>query len=263
VTDSFERFETLRVRTGNPHGDHSMKPFPISLLVLLVTLAPAVAEAQEIAPTTTPLPSQIILVLPAVTAPDSCGTDADADAEPEIAIEEHDETLAAPETFAPRPFSLGLSGLVGTRDDRGGIAPTWTAGLDVGLRVTPREDRWLFVDVGLRRITAGGADSLGGERWAVGASPAVSVGGRVQERIEVYLEVGAGLQTRFGSQGTTMGVAPFGGGGVRFFVADIFSIAIEGALHVPATRGFLLGSEVFPQAAAVFQGGLAFAFHMG
>ena len=240
-----------------------MNRFHTSLLALCVTLAPSVAEGQEAVPATTPLPSQIILVLPAVAAPDACATDADAP----IAIEEHDaaveEAPAPPETFAPRPFSLGLSGLVGTRDDRGGIAPTWTAGLDVGLRVTPREDRWLFVDVALRRITAGGADSLGGERYAVGASPAVSVGGRVQERVEVYLEVGAGLQTRFGSQGTTMGVAPFGGGGVRFYVTDFFSIAIEGALHVPATRGFLLGTEVFPQAAAIFQGGLALAFHMG
>jgi hypothetical protein len=237
------------------------------LAAFLVTLVPVGALAQEAAPepapevvTTTP----IILVLPAVAAPDACPPEApEAEAPEDLDIDEAEDLPPTEEAFAPRPFSLGLSGLAGTRDDRGGIAATWTAGPDVGLRVTPREDRWLFVDVALRRITVGGAETIGGERWAIGASPAVSVGARVQERIEIYLEVGAGLQSRFGGQGTNIGVAPFGGGGVRFYVADFFSIGIEGALHVPATRGFLLGTEVFPQAAAIFQGGLAFTFHIG
>jgi len=237
------------------------------LAMPLVALAPAVADGQDTpAPQPTPLPTQIILVLPAVAAPDSCADDAQdpeaLDANEELAIEEHQEP-AAPDELAPRPFHLGLSGLVGTRSDGSGFSPTWTAGLDVGLRVTPREDRWLFVDVSLRRITSGGAATLAGERWAIGASPSVAVGARLAERIELYAEAGVGLQTRFGSQGSTIGVAPFGGGGVRFYIADFFSIAIEGAMHIAATNGFLFGTEVFPQAAAVFQGGLAFAFHIG
>ncbi len=235
--------------------------FAAGLALLVTSLAPSMAEGQDATPAPTPIQAQVILVLPAVAAPDSCAADAPP-IDDTLEIEELDET-PAPQTFAPAPFRLGLSGLVGTRDDRGSIAPTWTAGLDVGLRVTPREDRWLFVDVSMRRITTGGADTLAGERFAIGASPAVSVGARLAERIELYLEGGVGLQTRFGGQSTTIGIAPFGGGGVRFYVADFFSIAIEGAMHVPATSGFLLGTEVFPQAAAIFQGGLALAFHLG
>lgn len=248
-----------------------MKCLAQSLLAAsLLALAPTMAQADEAAAAAAPpvaeasVPQPIILVLPAVAAPDACGpSSADAAATAPETEETDDADLAPPEPFAPRPFSIGLSGLAGTRDDGGGIAATWTAGLDVGLRLTPREDRWLFVDVSLRRITVGGAESLAGERWSIGASPSVRVGGRLHERIELYAEAGLGLQTRFGSQATVIGAAPFGGGGVRFYLADFFSIAIEGALHVPATRGFLLGNEVFPQAAAVFQGGLALTFHLG
>jgi hypothetical protein len=228
-------------------------------LLPLIALAtfPTVARGQAPAEPSAALPTQVILVLPAVEAPARPCEAAEAPAE-------EAELLTEPAAFAPAPLRLGLSGLVGLRDDGSrGVAPTWTAGLDVGLRLTPREDRWLFVDLSLRRITVGGAETLAGERWAIGASPAVSVGGRVAERVEVYAELGAGMQSRFGGQGTAVGIAPFGGGGVRFYVADFFSIAVEGALHVPATHGFLFGNEVFPQAAAVFQGGLALAFHLG
>jgi hypothetical protein len=231
------------------------------LATIVVAALPTLAEGQDLTQTSSAPPSQIILVLPAVEAPhpacDAPPTTAPAPAQVAIA-----DDLPEPE-LTPRPFRLGLSGLVGTRDDGTGIAPTWTAGIDVGLRLTPREDGFFFVDVSLRRITAGGADTIAGERFAIGASPAVSVGGRVAERIEIYAEVGVGLQTRFGSQATAAGVAPFGGGGVRFYFTDFFSLAIEGAMHIPATHGFLLGTEVFPQAAAIFQGGLALAFHLG
>lgn len=237
--------------------------FAAGLALLVTSLAPSIAEGQEAPPAPPPIQAQVILVLPAVAAPDSCGEPVEAPIDDTLEIEELQESPAPSTPFAPAPFRLGLSGLVGTRDDRGSIAPTWTAGLDVGLRLTPREDRWLFVDVSMRRITTGGAETLAGERFAIGASPAVSVGARLAERIELYLEGGVGMQTRFGGQSTTIGVAPFGGGGVRFYVADFFSIAIEGAMHIPATSGFLLGTEVFPQAAAIFQGGLALAFHLG
>lgn len=242
-----------------------------SLVVLALSLAStasvaSIAHAQDVAPT--PAPSPIILVLPAVAAPD-----ADCAPEPEpaqpSAVEVRDQDApAAPAAdegpLTPRPFHLGLSGLVGTLDTPGGIEPTWISGLDVGLRVTPRDDAFFFLDVSLRRITFGGAGTLGGERWSIGASPAVSVGGRIAERFEIYAEAGAAFQNRFGGQlGSAVGVAPFAGGGARIYFCDWLSLAIEGAMHVVATHGMQIGLHVFPQASVLFQGGLALAFHIG
>lgn len=228
-------------------------------LVSLVTLVPALALGQEPAPAPAPAPPQVVLVLEAVDAP--CPT-TPVSTQPPVVIEEAHES--PPATPSPGPFQLGVSGLLGLRDTGHDVAATWTAGLDVGVRLTPREERWLLVDLSLRRITVGLAETLAGERIAIGASPAVAVGGRPLDFLELYAQAGVALQSRFGgTQGNAVGVAPFVGGGVRFYPVSFFSIAIEGALHVPATRGVLFGNEVFPQASALFQGGLALTFHIG
>lgn len=249
----------------------AIHPLALSLVTVLAISSPA--RAQEVEAAVAVAPSPIILVLPAVAAPDAeCAPEQEPVDPATLEVREHAAApedadagpAAAPELLTPRPFRLGLSSLVGTLDTPHGLDATWIAGLDVGLRVTPREDAFFFLDVSLRRITVGGTGTLAGERWAIGASPAVSVGGRVAERVEIYAEGGAAIQNRFGGQaGSSVGVAPFAGGGVRVYFLDWLSLAVEGAMHVVATRGLLLGMQVFPQASVIFQGGLALAFHIG
>lgn len=240
---------------------------PLSLLLSCALSLASVSRARAQEPEVAPAPSPIILVLPAVAAPDAdCAPESEDEAAPELEVQEQApaDASAVEGPLTPRPFHLGLSALVGTVDAPHGIDPTWMSGLDVGLRVTPREDAFFFVDVSLRRLTLGAAGTLAGERWQVGGSPAVSVGGRVLERLEIYAEAGAAIQNRFGGQaGSAIGLAPFAGGGVRVYLFDWLSLAVEGAAHVVATHGFLLRKHVFPQASAFFQGGLALAFHIG
>ena len=161
--------------------------------------------------------------------------------------------------FEPGFFSLGLSGLVGTRPDgRDDFAPTWTSGIDVGFRLLP------FLSLGVRRITYAGARTLGGDRFAIGGAPALELALPLFPRVQPFVQVGAAVQARFGGgQGRTTGVAPFIGTGVRFFLTEWLSLAPEGVVHVPVTDGgFLLGHEVVPQGAIVLQGGVALAFHI-
>jgi hypothetical protein len=165
---------------------------------------------------------------------------------------------AEPTRFVPGPLSLGLSGLVGTRPDRGGdLAPSWTAGFDVGFRLAE------WIAVGARRITVAGGRSFGGDLLAPSASPYVELAWRPWERVEGYGQAGAALQLRIenGDLGG-LGISPFVGAGVRFFVADCFSIAAEGAAHLVLGDRHLFGSDVYPDGALLLQGGLAFAFHI-
>jgi hypothetical protein len=223
-------------------------------LLATIVVAPVLVTSSAAAQTESSTPP-IVLVLPAVAAPGSCATPSQS---APIAIEELEAT-DAPRPLVPRPLRLGISGLAGTVPRGNGIEATWTAGLDVGVRLTALEDRWLFLDLSLRRMTFAAAGSLAGEVWAIGGSPTVSIGGRLLEFVEIYLELGVGLDA--GSRG--LGAAPVLGGGARVYVTDFFSVAIEGAAHVAATSTFLLGTQVFPQSAAIFQGGLALAFHVG
>jgi hypothetical protein len=158
---------------------------------------------------------------------------------------------------AARRFAIGLSGLVGTRDDAGGeLAPTWTAGLDVGYAIMP------WAAVAIRRIGYGQARSLGGDRHAISVSPAFELSTRVLEWLEPYAQIGAALQVRFGGQqGRDLGIAPFLDGGLRIHALEWLSFSIEGALHVPVTSSFLLGHEIVPQGAFALQGGLGALAH--
>lgn len=242
-----------------------------------LTLAMPAAPAPEVAPATpTEVPPQVIVAeaSPATTPPAaptepappvllvveiSSATltpsapiepsDAELDADIDAAL---DVDAAAP--FEPGLVSLGLSGLVGTRSGHDELLPTWTAGFDVGVRIDD------LVSLGARRINVV-ATAQGDEHWGMGLSPYVELGWRPWERIEGYGQLGAALEVSFDDG--DFGAAPFGGVGVRFFPADVFSIAVEGALHVPATNRFVLGHETFPTGAVILQGGLAFAFHLG
>lgn len=293
----FERITGLRVRSRarpTTRALHPMslpvRPLEIAAFFLVVLSAfvptsaaaqgdaPVVAEAPVVAPgppivpptvvvaTTEPAPealpsSRPILVVVELSAP-SAPVPApepvvEAPTSAPIDDEGLEDDLEGDEgAFEVGPVSLGLSGLVGTREGSdGSFAPTWTAGIDLGFRVGE------VVSIGVRRLTIG-ATAQGPERWAFGASPYVELTGRVWERLEVYGQLGAALEGRTGL-GSVIGIAPFAGGGVRFFPISIFSIALEGAAHVPVTDSFVLGHEIFPLGAVVLQGGLALAFHLG
>ncbi len=154
--------------------------------------------------------------------------------------------------------SLGLSGLLGAREDaRGGFVPTWASGVDGSVVVSP------ILAVGIRRLGVSFAQSAGGERFAIGGSPMLEVRFPLLSAFTVYSQVGVALQARFGSeQGNRAGIAPFLSAGVRFFPTDWFSVAVESVMHITASEGFLLGHEVIPQGGLILQGGLAFAVHI-
>ncbi|MFO0625155.1 MAG: hypothetical protein U0325_06010 [Polyangiales bacterium] len=165
----------------------------------------------------------------------------------------------APSAQPARPVSLGLSGLIGSREaERGGSTPTWTAGLDAIVGLVPG------VAVAFRRLTVGAARTVEGDRWAVGVSPALELHTALGPSVEPFVQVGAALQTRFGDgrQDVRFGVAPFVDAGMRFYLGPRVSLAAEVTLHAPLTGAFLFGHEILPQGAAVLQGGLALAFHL-
>lgn len=157
----------------------------------------------------------------------------------------------------PRPFAIGISGLGGAREDgRGGLVPTFSAGLDLALTLDP------WVRIAIRRIGYGQARTIAGDRHAVSLSPALEVAIPVAEWMEPFAQVGVALQARFGDEQTmAAGLAPFVGVGLRLRPDDWISISFESALHMPATSSFLLGHEVLPQGALALQGGLGLAFH--
>ncbi len=252
TADLFERFAPERARRLD------MRPPAFVLALIAALLLPAATAAQPpVVVVGEPTEPAMTLTALALSAEDSLDPkdfdDEDLDPDDLDVDEDFDDDEPA---FTPAPVSLGLSGLVGTREGAGGgLAPTWTAGFDLGLRLGD------LVAIGARRVTVG-STAQGREQWAVGLSPYVELAGRVTERVELYGQLGAALEVRAGL-GAGVGVAPFTGGGVRFFVADIFSIAAECAVHVPLTDTFLLGHEVFPLGAVILQGGLALAFHLG
>ena len=168
------------------------------------------------------------------------------------------EEPAALDVFEPGPFAIGLSGLGGAREDgRGGFVPTFSSGLDLSLTL----ERW--VRIAARRIGYGHARTVQGDRHAVSVSPALELAIPVAERFEPFVQVGVALQARFGGeQGVAAGIAAFVSAGLRVQLEEWISIAVESALHVPATQSFLLGHEILPQGAIALQGGLGVAFHL-
>lgn len=237
-------------------------------LALMLALAAAPAAAQDVilvVPADAPPP--VVIVQPATLEPGEPEAPflVPIEAPQEIAAEPTPAPAAVPvvvEPPAPREpgpelVSIGLSGLIGLRDDDDSVTPTWTSGFDVGLRLAP----WIAVVA--RRVTFGMADTFAGERWAVGVTPSAELTLPLSTVVQPYVQIGVGLQGRFGGQaGRVIGVAPSLAAGARFFVVDCFSIAAELAAHAPVNEeGFLFGHEVMPQGAILVQTGIALAFH--
>lgn len=148
-----------------------------------------------------------------------------------------------------RPFSIGLSGVVGARDATDGLVMTWTAGIDLAYRVAP------WVRLALRRLTVGHAETSQGDRTALGASPAIDFSVPLGEVVEPYAELGVTAQARLGGRSPTFGFAPFVAAGARFHVIEWLSVGAEVALTVPATEHVLIGHELFPRASILVQVG--------
>lgn len=154
-------------------------------------------------------------------------------------------------------LSVGFSGLLSGAWMADHVEVHASSGLDLSLRVMP----WLYV--GARRVGVAWASSVAGDRFAIGGAPMLGFALELGEVIELFAEVGAALQTRFGDQlGGSFGVAPFGGAGVRFRVAEWISLGLEGTAHVPVTDVFLAHNAIFPRGAVWFAGGVGVLFHI-
>lgn len=171
------------------------------------------------------------------------------------------EAPVEPEELASEAFEvgwvgLGLSMLVGTRPSGDGLAPTFLGGIDLSFRVDP------LIAVGLRRVYFGSFGST--SEWTVGASPFLEITFAPWERVDLYGQFGAALDVsigRGGVQNDGIGVAAFGGTGARFYLDELFSLAVEGAVHVPVLNGLSLGEALAPPLSVAFQGGAALSFH--
>lgn len=132
------------------------------VVVAAADTAPAPSEALPLAATT----DAVIVIELVPASPAMIEAPATAYAPLPAPAEASEE--AAPEDDAPREapaFALGLSGLVGLRESGDGVTPTWTAGVDLALRVMP----WARLSV--RRIGYSQAQTLQGDRHAISASP--------------------------------------------------------------------------------------------
>jgi hypothetical protein len=214
------------------------------VVVAAADTAPAPSEALPLAATT----DAVIVIELVPASPAMIEAPATAYAPLPAPAEASEE--AAPEDDAPREapaFALGLSGLVGLRESGDGVTPTWTAGVDLALRVMP----WARLSV--RRIGYSQAQTLQGDRHAISASPALDLFVPLGDVLEPFAQIGALVQTRFGEGGARFGIAPFVGAGLRVLALDWLALEIEGALHVPATSHVLIGHELFPTASILLQ----------
>ncbi len=157
-----------------------------------------------------------------------------------------------------RVLSIGVSQLlmgVQITDDAPVIQHVW--GLDLSVRLIP----WLYV--GLRRVGVWWASPAAGDRIALGGSPMIGAALPLGDVVELFAELGAALLVRFGEQlEERAGVAPFGGVGARFRLADWLSLGLEGAVHVPVTDMFLVNDAVLPGGSVSVSGGLGVMFHV-
>lgn len=220
-----------------------MKLRVLFIVSLLAWLTSATAAAQE-APT-----------LYVVVADEAPSTEPSAvavsSAEPDY------EDPDAPSEYERTWISTGGSFLVGTRPTAdGGLAPTWLGGFDLSFQLHP----WFAI--GIRRFHAG---MFGDERyWTIGVSPFAELTVPVVDEIQLYAQLGAALDLRVRNQDFTVeepSVAPFIGAGIRFRIAPVFSVAVEGAAHVPLANGLAYGESIAPDFAVTLQGGIAVAFH--
>lgn len=248
---------------------HRTLPFatlPFTSIVGLISLGPLAASAQEVVLETPPEAPTAVATDP--QAPDTAAVIVielvPVDPQPTtVEATQYVATTSAPSVLSPqplvadervddapapeRPFSIGLSGLIGFRDGVDGLETTWTAGLDLAYRVAP------WARIAIRRVTFGWAETSQGDRYAIGASPALDLSVPLGDVVEPFAELGLGVQARLGGRSPTFGLAPFVAAGARFHLSDRFALGAEAALTVPATEHVLIGHELFPRASILVQ----------
>jgi hypothetical protein len=204
-------------------------------------------------------PEPLVLIVVATETPPS-GLTASSESTPVSVVS--DATMVgradAPvsDDFAPGWLGIGTSILIGTRPTEGGFSATWLGGFDVAFRIDTH------VSLGIRRAHFG---MFGDERyWTVGASPFVELALRPWERIDLYGQLGAALDVQIRTrdiQTQGLGIAAFGGVGMRFFLDEMFSLSVEGVVHVPLVNGLSLGEVIAPPMSVAVQGGVGLSFH--
>lgn len=162
-----------------------------------------------------------------------------------------------------RPFHLGLSGSFGlTAREMGGASNVQVFGA-YGLLLSGTVDR--MVSVGVTRLAVGaGFSSLEGAIFSLEMTPMVELFGFPDPRVQVYGQLGLAVQgrTQTSFREEILQLAPFLGGGVRFWIADWFSLGLELGLHLVLTDAYRMGSAVLPQWSLPGTLGSSVAFHI-
>jgi hypothetical protein len=168
-----------------------------------------------------------------------------------------DPTVAPPRRRARRPpatrgMHFGIvhraGAAVARLADIGGPSPLlatgaggfFQLGLEFQLAITP------LISIGITDFTGSIALSGGtgrGEQWlfSLGMTPYAELGGFVDERVQLYGRAGiAGQAWSYTSD--PLQAALYAAAGIRFFVADNFSIGLELAVNVVLSDSYLIGN---------------------
>jgi hypothetical protein len=153
--------------------------------------------------------------------------------------------VEVPPPVFPR-FFLGLDVQVGSVGRSDGAAPYLIPGLVAGYRLAS----WL--KVGLTSITL----STENARWAVSAAPYAELSFRWR-RLEPFVQLGALTQVRVGNGlKAAGGCALFAGLGARLWLGTRVTLGVSFRLHAVATDYLQVLSQLLPQRALMFTGGL-------
>lgn len=258
--DAAERLATLVILASNLLRDESGE-----LLAMLRRRAPTPDETEEPEPVVTPEP-----VVAPEPEPQEPAESAPLSTEP-AAGEEPIATTPAPLPPTPAdavgadppapstprdPFlRLGVSGQVGTVPHAGGsFDVAWLAGVDAMITPLP------FFAVGVRALGGGYTTT---RAWCVGAAPFVELAWRFADVLDLH--GGAGVHLQYIARDDTYetaGVAPLVVAGARLYLDPAVSLSLETALHFVTSTVFHVGSDLLPQGAVSWTGGLALAFHV-
>lgn len=164
---------------------------------------------------------------------------------------------APPAPSAPRdPFlRLGASGQLGSVPHaRGTYDLAWIAGIDVMFTPLP------FLAVGVRALGGGFTTT---RAWCVGGAPFVELAWRFVDVLDLH--GGAGVHLQYIARDATYetaGVAPVVMAGARVYFDRVVSLALETELHFAASNVIHVGTDLLPQGAVSWTGGLSLAFHV-
>jgi len=182
------------------------------------------------------------------------------------AVPEPPREEVAPETPEPpvpsfavqNPFRLSLGILAGAASTRSGVSGYWYLGLDLMGTVHPN------ISIGITRLSFGfGFSSVESFIFSLQGTPTLEVSAFVDPHVQAYGQIGVALQGRAQTafREGYFQVAPFVGGGVRFWANDWITIGLEIGLDVVATDAFLMGEVELPQGSVAGSGALNVGFH--